>query len=457
MPKPAPPAVEIHPGILPPFWDRGAVFLANLRGMFFGNEGGLKVLHREIQAVPSYGGRLLPIIDLLFTIRPNLLVLEQTPDERLTSYFTSDLGLTLPEVLVLPASLFGQSPDPSSSAWKSHLTTLDGVRLHPSRWIDAFVTDQATVEWGVEFDKSTVSTFEGSHRGNNKLLLHQYAEAQGLPTFEARVACDSKEAAHATQELRRMGYSAAVVKAQIGASGIGIKKITTEDGAAQLIEDYFFHEGPCLVQGWIDESLPDTDVIGSPSVQLFIAESTVHLYEITEQILNADKVHQGNLSPPAYFGEHPEWQKSILDAAAIAATWLHEQGYRGTASADFLLVRRKGIVEPILCEINARVTGATYPAILSRKFNPEGAWLMRNLTIHPPLESRNLLGVLDRAGLLFKPDQRAGVLPVNFNLNSGGAVCKGQFLCLGRSIDACLNLLHLTESFLPLEWRYDRD
>jgi hypothetical protein len=50
-----------------------------------------------------------------------------------------------------------------------------------------------------------------------------------------------------------------------------------------------------------------------------------------------------------------------------------------------------------------------------------------------------------------------GVLPINFNLDEDGCVQKGQFLCLGKVIDDCLNMLEQIESILPLKWYYDRD
>jgi hypothetical protein len=50
-----------------------------------------------------------------------------------------------------------------------------------------------------------------------------------------------------------------------------------------------------------------------------------------------------------------------------------------------------------------------------------------------------------------------GVLPVNFNLDEEGGVQKGQFLCLGKNVDDCLNMFKRIESILPLSWYYDRD
>ena len=73
---PPAPALRVHPAHLPRFWDRSAVFVANLRSLFYGNRRQTEILAEQIKGIDSYGGRLLPLIDLLFTGSPNLLVLE---------------------------------------------------------------------------------------------------------------------------------------------------------------------------------------------------------------------------------------------------------------------------------------------------------------------------------------------------------------------------------------------
>jgi len=145
------------------------------------------------------------------------------------------------------------------------------------------------------------------------------------------------------------------------------------------------------------------------------------------------------------------------EQAAASGRWLHQVGYRGTASADFLVVRRRGAMEVRLCEVNARVTGATYPSVLARRFRPGGAWLMRNLRFDPPLADREVLDALRRRGHLFKRDAHGGVLPINFNAAESGSIWKGQFLCLGADESECLEHLNDSAAVLPVTWTYDRD
>ncbi len=98
----SPVRVIANPGRLPVFWDRRAVFVANLLGLFFGNDAETRALSAEVGEVDSYGGRLIPILNLLFQGGDNLLVLERKPDENLCNYFSGSLGLSLPKLEILP-------------------------------------------------------------------------------------------------------------------------------------------------------------------------------------------------------------------------------------------------------------------------------------------------------------------------------------------------------------------
>jgi hypothetical protein len=163
------------------------------------------------------------------------------------------------------------------------------------------------------------------------------------------------------------------------------------------------------------------------------------------------------MSPPPVARQFPEVASELWRQAAIAGTWLHRQGYRGTGSVDFLIVERHGRPETIICEINARVTGATYPAFLARHFKPKGEWLMRNIAFRKAMNGPDLIALMARAGVLFRPGGDAGIVPFNFNTDEEGKVLKGQFVCIGDRIDDCTELLDRAWTQLPVEWGYDRD
>lgn len=448
--------IRTQPGSLPPFWDRSAIFFANLLSLFYGNEGETETLRAHVGGIETYGGRLVPIINLLFRGPDNLLILERTPDDTLMTYFREEIGLSLPDMRILSHDEYCALAD--TPELRKHHELFQLLSAAPAGWIDGFVTDDRLTAWGRALGKRTITSLDGSKRGNNKLLLHQFLEARDLPRFETIIAADPGETRTAFERLRAMGYAQAVVKSQIGASGIGMTRVAL-DGTrpAEPVPEYIFFEGPCLVQGWLDPSVERVRRIGSPSVQLFINDEAAYLYDITEQILSAESIHEGNIAPPPYLDTCPGVRESLLENAAQTAEWLYGQGYRGTASTDFLVVDREGRVDVIVCEINARVTGATYPAVLARHCMRRGSWLMRNMKFSRPLASRTLLDMLDQCNALYRRGTDSGVLPINFNLNDDNEVIKGQFLYLAPEAVDCMERLLDIEIALPVEISYDRD
>jgi hypothetical protein len=442
------------PGRLPSFWDRKAIFFANLQALFFGNETAIRELSAQVGEIETYGGRLCPLIDLLFRQGGNLLVLEHEPDRILLEYFSTELGLTIPEYVILPHQQYRQPPERPSAAesdvWRR-------IANHPAPWIDGFVTDEILASVAEAMGKRTLVSPASSRCGNNKLLVHRFLQQSGFPVFDTEMAESPRDVLQAAARLRARGYQRIVVKSQIGASGIGMVMLDAERPVVDAMPEHLFYEGPSLVQGWLDERVAGVRRIGSPSMQLFLDEATVNLYDVTEQILSAESVHQGNISPPPYWRSMPDIERPMREQSEAVGQWLHENGYRGTASADFLIVQRDGRLEVRLCEVNARVTGATYPSVLARWLSPGGVWLMRNLSFHPPIASGDLLDVLRRAGHLFSAGDSRGVLPINFNADRSGQIRKGQFLCLGAEENECFEDLMQSANILPVQWTYDRD
>jgi len=447
-----PDPVEVHPpnGRMPALWRSEGVFVANLLGLFFGNEEETRMLADEVGEVDSYGGRLLPIIDLLFAGRGrNLLVLEREPDPFLTEFFADRAGLSLPEIGVLPHRDYLALG--ARSDWDHE--AIERIGSHSAGRIDGYVTDDTLAGIARHTGKKTLSTVSGSRTGNNKWLLHRHLEECGLPTPPTEVAEGPGDVRACLDRLVRAGFRSAAIKAALGASGIGLTKVD-DIGAwheeRDAIPEHLFREGPSLVQGWLRPGERGIMALRSPSVQLFLDDTSVSMFDITEQILSHDSVHEGNESPPPYLADRPDWRDELLRQAETAARWLHGRGYRGTASVDFLVTEEETGFTVYVCEINARVTGATYPSLLAKHFLPEGAWLLRNLRFAAPLSGRDLLDLLSEAHDLFVPgESEFGVFPVNFNFGSDGLIHKGQFLCLAPSSSGSQELLRIAELDLP--------
>ena len=454
--------VETHPGKLPPFWsDRSVVFIANLLALFFGNKAQTELLFQEIKGAASYGGRLIPVLDLIFRNRDNLLVLERAPEPGLLEYFRGELELTLPRVAILPHSEYCHLADhvkPGSESEDAAFPALAEMRSHPALWLDGFVTDGRLADLARGIGKRTISTESGSREGNNKAHLHRFLEEVQLPVFDTEWAEAPGDVPSCLRRLGDSGYTKAVLKSGIGASGIGILKLAIDSPTPpDEIPEHLFYEGTCLVQGWLDDRVSGVAAIHSPSVQVFVGEDRVHLYDLTEQILSPGSVHEGNCAPPPYLKEAPELREEILAQAGRVADWLHSLGYRGTASVDLHVACRRSGFDVRVCELNARVTGATYPSVLARHFQPRGAWIMRNLRLTDPHPGPSLLRRLRRAGVLFKAGRESGILPINFILAESGLVNKGQFLALAPTLAECQSLLSAATDALAMPFAYDRD
>jgi hypothetical protein len=440
---------------VPAGWDRRVLFIANLLSLFYGNEQQTEVLRQTVGAIETYGNRLLPILGLIFHGRPNLLITERLPDPALLRYLSDELGLDVPELEILPHQQYlALSADPRSPP-PAFQDTFDRWTRHPADWVDGFVTDHRLEDLASALGKATINTFQASLRGNNKALMHEMLLEHGLPVFDTYMAANAADAKRCLDRLRAQGYSWAAVKSQVGASGIGLVHTPT-DRPAEL-PDYLFQPGACLVQGWLDDRVAGVEPIGSPSVQFFAGDGFLCLFDLTEQILSGDSIHEGNIAPPPWFSRFPDAAAQLLGQAEPVGRWLIEHGYRGTGSVDFLVVRRKGALEIRVCEVNARVTGATYPSILARHFEPGGVWMMRNLRFRQPVAGATLLRRLAAADLLYQPEQESGVLPINFNVDLDGRTEKGQFLFLHRSHPEVAALLHRSADVMRSSWDYDRD
>ncbi|MFT5129808.1 MAG: hypothetical protein ACI8W8_003437 [Rhodothermales bacterium] len=438
-------------GQIPPIPPRRVAFFANLQSIFFDNSEETAVLSTMVHGIPSYGGRLLPVLNLLYPGSDNLLVLERDPAPDILAWFRDELGLDLPPIATLAHHDYLAPKSPRMAALRTQL------EAHPAPWLDGYVTDRRLCEIAAATQKQTRSCAGASQRGNNKYQLHCFLEANDLPVFDSEVAESANEVAPALARLRARGYRHACLKAAIGASGIGLRKVAT-DAPVATVEDFFFGDDPCLVQGWLDERSAGVTRIESPSVQLWLDDDWLAMYDLTSQILSAESIHEGNFAPPAWQASCPDLVNTLLAQAEVAATWLHGQGYRGAASIDYHVTwDAEERPEVRICEINARVTGATYPSLLARKLAPANAWRMQNLHFPSALPCATLLDALCQAQVAFRPGDENGFVPINANLMADGLVEKCQLLALAPTSTGCLALLERLEHILPVEFLHDRD
>ncbi|NIP30289.1 MAG: hypothetical protein GTO02_13650 [Candidatus Dadabacteria bacterium] len=444
---------HIHPGELPDFWNRSVIFFSNIESVVFGNIEELEKLESEVKGFEAFGGRLISVLNLIFNGRPNLLVLEKASDQSIFNYYKDTLKLSMPELLIIDHEIYHSinSDDKAINENKNVKKLREMLSSHPAKWVDGFITDNSLMNWAEKFNKTCINSSQACYDANNKMELHYYLLEKELPVIDTEVAASIEHIHYCLENLLENGYKKAVVKSQFGASGVGMITLDTDIRKVE-IPDYMFYEGPCLVQGWLMKGEGDIKKIYSPSVQLFVDEKSVSLFDITEQILGEDSLHEGNIAIPPYLDKYEGLKEELLRQAEIVAKWVQSKNYRGPGSTDFIVAIKEDGFEVIVCEVNARFTGATYPSVLSRHFMPKGGWLLRNININEPLNGKELLNLIDEEGILFKPGESEGFLPVNFNLDDKGYVDRGQFLYLAENAKKCVAGMEKYCKHLPFEF-----
>jgi hypothetical protein len=161
----------------------------------------------------------------------------------------------------------------------------------------------------------------------------------------------------------------------------------------------------------------------SPNVQINVdaCNGRISCTGVTDQVLDAQLVHRGNMSP----SRARTSERMIADAVQLA-TWMRDEGFTGPAGFDFCEIKdsASGKATPMLAELNARVNGATYPVMLSKRLGGSTAFVARTVKT-----SACSFGELRRrvADLLFEPGGSTGVVPYNLACLRYGTVSLAAF------------------------------
>lgn len=189
-----------------------------------------------------------------------------------------------------------------------------------------------------------------SRLANDKAKLKQFLEKNHLPTIQGTYASTPeviKEYFDKEQEY--------FFKSPQGVSGYGFwsnKKNTLEE----------------ILQGSGQNEIIIEQVIvkeSSPSIQFCIYgeknERRACIFGFTDQILEGGQYYLGNQSPSRYHG-NTLIEKEIIRQSEAIIEYLREMEYVGFGWIDFIVTPEHNIYAT---EVNARFTGATYPAVTS--------------------------------------------------------------------------------------------
>lgn len=449
-------SVDSSPGIMPELWSFPTIYVANVDCIFYGDPEKTRHLQNNVTGFSGYGARLVPILGLLYGDGPNMLVLHAKPDQSLVEYFGNALGLTMPQMVLVG----DYGCETLNMNFEESPALMDLLAGHPARVMDGFVTDPQMEALAARLGKSLVNSHEASRKANDKILLHRFLDRAGLPMLDGGEVEPGLPLARCLGELKSRGYGRAVVRSALGASGFGMFVADLSDDEEADFPGFMSGTEPVLAQGWLEEGKLGVQGLISPSVQFFCRDdSSVKIFDVTEQLLSRSSVHEGNISPSPAFTmvEGNEIYDELIRQSVPVAKWVSSTGYRGTGSIDFLVYRLAGALQVRVSEVNARVTGATYPSLLARHFLPGKAWLMRNFGFGSCLSVRELITVMDDRGLLFQSGSPSGVLPINFIAGADGRAMKAQLLFLAHEPAHCLEMIEEFVDVMPPGCVYDRD
>ncbi len=182
-------------------------------------------------------------------------------------------------------------------------------------------------------------------------------------------------------------------------------------------------------------------VVASPNVQVWIDAAGPLLLGSSEQRLNVDRTHVGNVYPCT-----ASLLPQMETAALTMCRMLHARGLRGPLGVDMMQIEANGSELPGLAfaEINGRMNASSYSFALFEGVNvrrqealrpPAGAWISRHDT---PVMASHFNALREQLGdLLYAHQRLRGVIPYNTGLLQVGLV---DLLLLAPSTEEALEL-----------------
>ncbi len=293
----------------------------------------------HIPFVWYYDQRILPILK-----NTNLIVADGV-NESILNYFQS-LGLAK------NVKIFHVPNIPSNTLTEILLEnkqTLSEIRTKNFKKLLSLFVDSNVETLAKELWLQCHISSDINMRANNKLLLKKFLIQEGLPFVSGTSSSDLK----IIEEYYNMSEEY-FFKSPLGVSGYGFwsnKKNTLNE----ILDQYWWQE--IIIEKVIQK-------IGSPSIQFVIDPSTKngYIFWLTDQILEDWQHYLGNISPSTFLHTHPEAIKEILFQSEMIINYISSLGYTWFWGIDFMV---SDLGEVYATEVNARWTGATYPAISS--------------------------------------------------------------------------------------------
>ena len=252
---------------------------------------------------------------------------------------------------------------------------------------------------------------------NNKSNYREILKELKLPIIPGYQTNLEKAEGH-FNELKNQGFKKVVLKKERSISGFSVFVIEKEGDFSQCLKDNFSEQKSFVLEGFIE------DVKYSPNFQYFITENNVEFIVATDQLLEKDGVsYSGNLYP-SFLIKKPAIWKTINEMSEKICDYLQRKRCFGLAGIDYIVTGQGKVYST---EVNARLNGSTFPALIAEKLFGEGVnihWLFK--TFH--FKSTSFENLFNKFKYFIKKRGEIGILPVGVDLLE--SMSEGQFMII---------------------------
>ncbi|MBW7954731.1 ATP-grasp domain-containing protein [Candidatus Gracilibacteria bacterium] len=293
----------------------------------------------HIEFVCTYDQRILPMIE-------NTNIVFSKPFSKDYLKYLNDFGLGINNNIFLIDNNKNYTLGENILLSKE---LIENIKKHNFKYLIPFFVDENMEKLSNILGIPLLVSKEIFEKANNKLMLKEFLISNNLPTLPGEITGDLEIILSYFNSKKRYLF-----KDPLGVSGYGFwdNKVNTID---ELKTN--FKNKKLIIEEFIEK-------IGSPSVQFFINKENNKsiIFGITDQILEDGKVYLGNTSPSIYL--NGSVGDELIKQSKEIIKYISSLGYVGFGGIDFIIDNKKNI---FATEVNARFTGATYPALTSLK------------------------------------------------------------------------------------------
>jgi len=325
--------VDILPEVLSKMFTQDTLVLCDTR---------LLIKHDVLPHIPYvqyYDQRVLPIL------KNTTLILADGLDSRILSYFQSFGLCENIDIIDVP-----NNPECTLTEiilWDTDL--IERIRARKFKKIVPLFVDSSVEKLAEVLGIQLILSKEEVTQANDKLALKKFLISEKLPTVEG-VSTDNPSII--SEYFSRAEHY--FFKSPLWVSWYGFWS-NKNNSLDQILSQY---EGKEIIIERVIEK------IWSPSIQFFIDSITWdgYIFAFTDQILENWQHYLWNSSPSTFLLTHPNIIDNIIEQSESIIGYMKSIWYRWFWWIDFMIDAHGHVYAT---EVNARFTGATYPAITS--------------------------------------------------------------------------------------------